>query len=174
MEFLLKPGQLTYQDIKLLLDETTTIKLDPASHAAIHASAEVVKKIIAHKKPTYGINTGFGALANVQIDHAQLETLQKHLLLSHACGTGELLTDDIVRLMLALKINALARGFSGVRLTTIELLIRLFNAKIYPCVPAKGSVGASGDLAPLAHLHLILLGVGHAHHQGKTLSAKEA
>lgn len=172
-KFILKPGQLTLTDLKKLLDETSTIELDPNCLDAIHASEKVVEKIIADNKTVYGINTGFGSLANTRIDTANLETLQRSIVLSHAAGTGELLADRVVRLMLALKINSLARGFSGVRLATIEALIRLFNHKIYPCIPSQGSVGASGDLAPLAHLSMVLLGVGEVRHQEKIVAANE-
>ena len=103
-----------------------------------------------------------------------LETLQRSIVLSHAAGTGELLNDQVVRLILALKINSLARGYSGVKLETIDALIRLFNAKIYPCIPSQGSVGASGDLAPLAHISVVLFGEGDARHQGTRISAWDA
>lgn len=171
--FILRPGQLTLADLKILLDESTTIELAPDCIEAIHASEKIVKKIIAENKTVYGINTGFGSLANTRIETNDLETLQRSIVLSHAAGTGALLSDQVVRLMLALKINSLARGFSGIRLETIETLIKLFNHKIYPCIPSQGSVGASGDLAPLAHLSTILLGVGEVHYQGKILSATE-
>lgn len=129
---------------------------------------------VAKNETVYGINTGFGSLANKRINNLELATLQSSIVLSHAAGTGELLPDKIVRLILALKINSLARGFSGVRLQTIEALIKLFNKNIYPCIPSQGSVGASGDLAPLAHLSTILLGVGEARYSGNIISAKEA
>lgn len=174
MKFILKPGQLTLSDIRILLDEDTTIELDPSCHAAIHASETVIEKVIRDGETVYGINTGFGALAHTHINNDDLETLQKSIVLSHAAGTGELLNDKTVRLILALKINSLARGYSGVRMQTIDALIKLFNKKIYPCIPEKGSVGASGDLAPLAHLSIVLLGVGDAHFEGKKISAIEA
>ena len=174
MNFILKPGQLTWSDLQQLLREDTTISLDPSSHAAIHAAEKLVHDVVKNDKPVYGINTGFGALASMRIPTDQLEQLQKSIVLSHAAGTGKLLSDETVRLILALKINSLARGYSGVRLETIEVLIQLFNAKIYPCIPAQGSVGASGDLAPLAHLSLILLGEGSARHAGTFLTGAEA
>lgn len=174
MNFILTPGKLTYADLKTLLNENTTLSLPTSCQEAIIASEKTVRKIIADKKVAYGINTGFGLLANTRIDSKDLDTLQRSLVLSHATGTGELLSDDAVRLILALKINSLARGFSGVNAHTIHALIRLYNAKVYPCIPSKGSVGASGDLAPLAHLSAVLLGVGHARYQGKIISAKKA
>ncbi len=173
-KFILKPGHLTLSDLKNLLDESTTIELHPDCIAGIHASEKIVANIIANNKTVYGINTGFGSLAHTRIENADLETLQRSIVLSHAAGTGELLSDQAVRLILALKINSLARGFSGVRLQTIEALIHLFNHNIYPCIPSQGSVGASGDLAPLAHLSTILLGVGEARYQNKIIPAAEA
>jgi histidine ammonia-lyase len=174
MEFILKPGQLSFNDLRLLLNETTKIKLDKDASTAIHASEKAVNEVIAKNKTVYGINTGFGALAHTRIDSADLQELQRSIVLSHAAGTGELLSDQAVRLILVLKINSLARGFSGVKIQTIEALISLFNANIYPCIPSQGSVGASGDLAPLAHLSTVLLGVGEARYQGKILSAQAA
>jgi histidine ammonia-lyase len=174
MKFTLTPGQLSLDDISQLLDETTRIELNPNCHEAIYAAEKVVATILLENKTVYGINTGFGSLASTRIDTVDLEILQRSIVLSHAAGTGELLSDQAVRLILALKINSLARGFSGVRLQTIEALIRLFNENVYPCIPSQGSVGASGDLAPLAHLSAVLLGVGEARFKGKILPATEA
>ena len=172
--FILKPGHLSFADLHLLLDENTEIKLDPSSLDAIHQSEKTIENIIKAGKISYGINTGFGALASTVIATHELEDLQRRIVLSHAAGTGEPLCDNTVRLILALKINSLARGYSGVKLQTIEALISLFNKKVYPIIPEKGSVGASGDLAPLAHLSAVLLGVGEARYQGKIIPAFEA
>ena len=174
MNFTLHPGQLTFSDIQTLMDEQTHLELDKKSHANIQQSEQVIHDIIQSGKIVYGVNTGFGALAKTQILPVDLKILQRSIVLSHAAGTGELLSDATVRLILALKINSLARGFSGVRMETIDALIRLYNAGIYPCIPSQGSVGASGDLAPLAHLSAVLLGVGEARHQGKIISAEAA
>lgn len=174
MKFTLTPGQLTYTDLPILLNESTTLELNNNCIDAILAAEKTVANVLLENRTVYGINTGFGSLANTLIDNDQLETLQRSIVLSHAAGTGELLADQTVRLILALKINSLARGFSGVRLKTIEFLITLFNKKIYPCIPSQGSVGASGDLAPLAHLCTIMLGVGEARFEGKIISAEEA
>jgi histidine ammonia-lyase len=174
MNFVLQPGSLTIANIRQLFDETTTLALNPNCIPAINESEAVIAEIIRNNKTVYGINTGFGLLAGTRIGNADLEQLQKKIVLSHAAGVGELLSDKVVRLILALKINSLARGFSGVKLATIEALIKLFNAKVYPCIPSKGSVGASGDLAPLAHMSALLLGVGEARYQGKIIPATEA
>jgi histidine ammonia-lyase len=171
--FILHPGQLTYFDLKKLLNENMTLELSKECIPLILRSEKTVADMVAAGKTIYGINTGFGSLANTRIETQDLINLQNSIILSHAAGVGEFLSDDIVRLILLLKINSLARGFSGIRLRTIDALIHLFNQKIYPCIPEKGSVGASGDLAPLAHMSTILLGVGQVRHQGKILTATE-
>jgi histidine ammonia-lyase len=171
MKFLLNPGQLTLKDIQTLLDETTTLELNPKAHQAILASEKIVLDTLLTDKIVYGINTGFGILANHRIALSDIGDLQRSIVLSHAAGVGDLLCDKAVRLILALKINSLARGYSGVCLKTIEALIALFNAKVYPCIPAQGSVGASGDLAPLAHMSLALLGIGNIRYNGEIIPA---
>ena len=173
-KFILHPGHLKITDLRILLDEKTQLELHHDAKEAINASEKMVAKMIDSGKIIYGINTGFGALSSTKIKITDLHTLQHHLVLSHAAGTGPLLPDDVVRLILALKINSLARGFSGIRMETIQALIKLYHANIYPCIPSQGSVGASGDLAPLAHLSAVLLGEGEARYQGKIISAKEA
>ncbi|MFJ1267811.1 histidine ammonia-lyase [Legionella lytica] len=169
--FILEPGQLTLHSIKQILSNKFPCSLANHAFAAIDLSHQTVKKVIQDKKTVYGINTGFGSLANQTIPSENLKQLQRNIVLSHACGTGELLDDDIVALIMLLKINNLAQGYSGVRLELIEALLALFNHQVYPCIPAKGSVGASGDLAPLAHMSLPLLGVGDVRYQGKIISA---
>ncbi len=171
--FVLNPGTLTLKDLRGLLDPPRPIALDPASHRAIDRSAAVVQAVIDRGETAYGINTGFGALARTHIKDDQLTELQRRLVLSHAAGTGAPLPDAIVRAVLILKINGLARGFSGIRRSVIEALVALLNAEVYPRIPAKGSVGASGDLAPLAHMSATLLGIGEVSHKGKVLSAVE-
>lgn len=174
MKFTLNPGKLKLTDFRALLTESTTLTLHANCQQKIIVAEKVIDKIIRDGKIVYGVNTGFGLLANKKINTVDLQLLQRSLVLSHAAGTGELLSDQTVRLILALKINSLARGHSGVRLSTINALVKLYNAKIYPCIPSQGSVGASGDLAPLAHLAAILIGTGEAKYQGKRISAKAA
>ncbi len=169
--FNLNPGTLTLKDLRALIEAPRPIALDPASHGAIDRSAAVVQAVIDRGETAYGINTGFGALARTHIKDDQLTELQRRLVLSHAAGTGEPLSDPIVRAILILKINGLARGFSGIRRGVIEALVALVNAEVYPRIPAKGSVGASGDLAPLAHMSATLLGIGEVSHKGQVLSA---
>ncbi|WP_347252462.1 histidine ammonia-lyase [Legionella sp.] len=171
--FRLIPGQLSLQMIKSILKENKQCVLDESAVPLIDASCRIVHQVIADKRTIYGINTGFGSLANHRISEEHLKQLQRNIVLSHACGAGELLSDGVVALILLLKINSLAQGYSGVRNELIDFLIRLYNQRIYPCVPAKGSVGASGDLVPLAHLSLPLLGEGEVRYEGKILSAEE-
>lgn len=173
-KFQLHPGKLSNEQIFALLNNPTPIALNEKDWEAIKKSNQTVTDILKQNKTIYGINTGFGLLANTRIKSEELSLLQRRILLSHAAGTGELLPDEIVKLILLLKINSLARGYSGVRPILIEMLLAFYNAGIYPCIPSKGSVGASGDLAPLAHLSLLLIGEGSAHYQGKTISGKEA
>ena len=134
---MMNPGHLQFSDLRLLLDETTTLELDPHCFDAIHASEKVIVNAIQNDKAIYGINTGFGALAGMRIPTDQLGALQRSLVLSHAAGTGSLLSDDIVRLILALKINSLARGYSWYKR---ETLIQLFNTKFILVFPSQGSV----------------------------------
>jgi histidine ammonia-lyase len=150
------------------------VALAPACRPAIVASAGAVAAILATGRPAYGINTGFGRLSQTRIAADALEQLQTNIVLSHAAGTGPLLEDAVVRLVLALKVASFARGASGVRPELVELLVSLHNHGIYPCIPAKGSVGASGDLAPLAHLALALLGIGEVCVRGERVSAVDA
>lgn len=172
-QLVLVPGQLTLKSIRQFLANPEQCVLDSKAHKKIEDACQTVQKIVKSKKSVYGINTGFGALATTSISSENLNLLQKNLVLSHACGTGELLSDDIVSLMLLLKINSLAQGYSGVRLSLIEALLTLFRHKIYPCVPCKGSVGASGDLVPLAHLVLPLIGEGEVRVKGQIMAAQE-
>ena len=167
------PGQLSLEQLREVYDLPTQLQLDPSCVDAINRSQQAVQQVIDEDRVVYGINTGFGLLANTRISKQELQILQRKIVLSHAAGTGEYLSDAVTRLMMVLKINSLARGFSGIRLSVIEALIKLVNAEIYPCVPAKGSVGASGDLAPLAHLVLPLLGEGKVRIDGQVLDAPE-
>lgn len=172
--FTLQPGQLELADLRAAWAAHAPLNLDASAWDAIAASAAAVEAIVAKGDPAYGVNTGFGILAKAHIPRDQLEALQRNLILSHAVGTGELLPDAIVRLILLTKIGSLARGYSGVRPVIVETLIALYNANIMPAIPAQGSVGASGDLAPLAHMTLAILGVGQVRHNGKLVDAKEA
>ena len=149
------------------------LELDPGCRGAVERAAQTVEAIVARGETVYGVNTGFGLLARTSVSSDNLKALQRNLVLSHSAGTGPLLDDATVRLILALKIAALVQGYSGVRWSLIEAMLRLVEAEAYPCVPSKGSVGASGDLAPLAHLSAALIGVGEVRHRGEILPAAE-
>lgn len=165
---------LTLTQLRAVLDAPVTIELTPAAWVDVEKSAATIAAIVAQGRTVYGVNTGFGLLANTSIAPQDLETLQKNLVLSHACGVGALLPDAVTRLLMVLKIASLSRGASGIRRQTLEALIALVNADILPCIPSKGSVGASGDLAPLAHMSCVLIGVGEARLHGETLDAETA
>ncbi len=170
----LTPGHLSFSQLREIWQQPVKLSLDAGAIDAINASVACVNNIVAEGRTAYGINTGFGLLAQTRIATEDLQNLQRSLVLSHAAGVGEALDDAMVRLIMVLKINSLARGFSGIRLSVIEALIALVNAEVYPLIPAKGSVGASGDLAPLAHMSLTLLGEGKARWQGEWLPATDA
>ena len=170
----INPGKMTLAQMRQAYEQPVKLSLDPSTHGTIQASVDCVNRMVAEDRTVYGINTGFGLLANTRIKPEDLETLQRSLVLSHATGLGELISDELVRLIMVLKINGLARGFSGIRLQVLEALMALVNHEVYPCIPAKGSVGASGDLAPLAHMSCVLLGEGQARYQGEVISAGQA
>ena len=157
-----------------ILRDRTPVRLDPAAHAAVAAGADAVARIVARGAPVYGVNTGFGKLAHARIEADDLATLQRNLVLSHATGIGAPLPDAVVRLVLALKMASLARGASGVRWETVQFLEAMLAADILPVIPAQGSVGASGDLAPLAHMAAAMIGVGQCRVAGETMSAASA
>ena len=164
---------LSLSDLRKALEGPVSVELSAQCRSRVAASQATVERILSKGEPVYGINTGFGLLAQTRIPSDRLAELQSNLLLSHCTGTGAPLADEVVRLMLLLKIASLAQGHSGVSLATIDALAALLQHDVYPIVPAKGSVGASGDLAPLAHLAVVLLGVGQVRHRGRLLPAKE-
>lgn len=157
---ILTPGQLTLEQLLAIHAGGLRVELDPACRAGIRASAALVQRAAAGDAAVYGVNTGFGKLANQRIGNAELDQLQLNLIRSHSVGVGAPLQPSVVRLMLAMKAVSLARGASGVREVVIDTLLAVLNAGLVPYVPAQGSVGASGDLAPLSHMTLALLGEG--------------
>jgi histidine ammonia-lyase len=156
----LRPGALTLDDLQAVHAGSIELAIEPSAHAAIATASAVVQRAAAGDAAVYGVNTGFGKLASTRISRDDLETLQRNLIRSHSVGVGEPLAPAVVRLVLALKAASLARGFSGVRPAVIDTLIAVHNAGLVPYVPSQGSVGASGDLAPLAHMTLALMGEG--------------
>ena len=170
----LSPGRLTLDLLRSAWSNPVTVTLEGGARARIDAAADTVAAVIAEGRIVYGVNTGFGLLARTHIDAARLAELQRALVLSHSAGTGPPLDDAVVRLTLLLKIASLSRGYSGVRYEIVDALLKLLNTGVVPVVPSQGSVGASGDLAPLAHLAGVLIGEGEARADGKTMPAKEA
>lgn len=169
----IKPGAVTLTEWRAIHDGAGVI-LDPTSYAAIDRSAAAISTILAKGEPVYGINTGFGKLAMVRIADADLATLQRNIVLSHAAGTGAPMPVAVVRLMMALKLASLAQGASGVTRATVAMLETLLDRGITPLVPQQGSVGASGDLAPLSHMTAAMIGVGAFMVEGQTVPADVA
>lgn len=169
----IRPGALSLDELQAVHRGGVALSLDASAHDAIAASAALVQRAAAGHDPVYGVNTGFGKLASTRIGEADLATLQLHLIRSHSVGVGEPLAAPVVRLMLALKAASLARGHSGVRAQVIDTLLAVHNAGLVPWVPAQGSVGASGDLAPLAHMTLALIGEGEFAVDGRRVPARE-
>ncbi|MQQ99895.1 histidine ammonia-lyase [Glaciimonas soli] len=170
----IEPGHFSLTDLRAIWAAPVPLKLAESAYARIEASAATIRRIVERGEPAYGINTGFGKLAKTHIPDDQLEELQRNLILSHSVGTGDLMDDGAVRLIMAMKIGSLSRGYSGIRALVIDTLLALYNAGIMPCIPIKGSVGASGDLAPLSHMTLALLGEGQVRVAGKIVDAKAA
>jgi histidine ammonia-lyase len=169
----IRAGQVSLPDWRAIY-RGGRLALDPACRETIAASAAAVQRILAKGEPVYGLNTGFGKLASVRIEAADLAKLQRNIVLSHAAGIGEATPAPIVRLMMALKLASLAQGASGVGLETFALLVAMLERGVVPVVPAQGSVGASGDLAPLAHMTAVMIGVGEATVDGARLPASQA
>ncbi len=169
----LVPGRLTLAQLRRVARSSQRLALDQAAAGAIDAGAAAIAAIVARGEPAYGVNTGFGRLASTHIPREKLEVLQRNLVLSHAVGVGKPLSAPVVRLILALKVASLARGHSGARRSVVDALLALHNADVLPVIPEKGSVGASGDLAPLAHLAAVLIGIGEVTVRGERLPATE-
>lgn len=169
----LKPGKVSLSELRAIRNGAS-VTLSAAGYKAIDASAASIARIVASGKTVYGVNTGFGLLANTSIDKARLAELQRNLVMSHACGLGEKLDARVVRLVIALKVIGLARGHSGVRREVVDFLLTLLKKNALPQIPSQGSVGASGDLAPLAHLSAAMMGEGWIDFYGEPIFAMEA
>lgn len=165
---------LSLADLRRIWNGPVKLSLSDEACDSIRASQATVDAVIKGGEQVYGVNTGFGLLANVRISDDELGVLQENLICSHAVGVGPLLPDPIVRLVMVTKVKALAQGNSGARLDLVTAIIELINRGIYPTIPAKGSVGASGDLAPLAHMAGVLIGIGDARVDGVEVSAEDA
>jgi histidine ammonia-lyase len=171
--YTLAPGEVDLATLRAIYQGELALSLDAAACEVIERAQRTIADILATGEVVYGINTGFGKLANTRIPVKRLAELQRNLVLSHSVGTGTPLEDNVVRLVMACKVISLARGHSGIRLAVVRAMLDLYNAGIMPCIPAKGSVGASGDLAPLAHMSLMLIGEGQVRVKGRLMSAVE-
>ena len=165
---------LTVADVISIARCGATVSLSDDARSKMDASADLVAAWASADKVIYGVTTGFGDLANVAINRHDVRSLQSNLLKSHACGLGEPFPEDVVRAIMALRINTLARGHSGIRVSTVQRLCDMLNAGILPVIPSQGSVGASGDLCPLSHLGIALLGLGDCLYKGARMPAGEA
>ncbi|STO57367.1 histidine ammonia-lyase [Grimontia hollisae] len=173
-KLVITPGALTLKQLRMVSREAVQVRFADGVAETMQESVDTVASVLEEGRVVYGINTGFGLLANTRIELDDLETLQRSIVLSHAAGIGDFMDDNTVRLMMVLKIASLARGYSGIRFSVVDALTTLINAEVFPCIPKKGSVGASGDLAPLAHMSTVLLGEGQARHKGEIISGATA
>jgi len=167
MSVILTGNDLSFEQIRAVALQHESVSLHPSAIEGMKASRAVVDKLVASGATAYGINTGFGKLASVRISAEQVAQLQVNLVRSHACGVGEPLSEAEIRAMMLLRANALAKGLSGIRPHVVDTLCKMLNAKVHPVVPSQGSVGASGDLAPLAHLTQVVIGEGRATYNGE-------
>lgn len=167
-------SRLTLEEIVAVARQGHPVGLSPAAAQQVAQSRQLVETMVAQEAVVYGITTGFGKFADTYIDKDASAALQHNLIVSHACGVGDPLPEEVVRAAMLLRANSLAKGFSGIRQSTIELLLDMLNRGVTPVVPSQGSLGASGDLAPLSHIALVMLGAGEAIHQGKHLSGGDA
>ncbi len=170
----LKPGEITLSQLEQVYRSKTAVVLDRSCKDGVERAAAIVQAAAQGDTPVYGVNTGFGKLASVKIPPEDTAKLQRNLILSHCCGVGEVLDEDVVRLILVLKLASLGRGASGVRWELIECLEQMLAHDVVPVVPGQGSVGASGDLAPLSHMSAVMLGEGEAFYGGVRVPGKEA
>ncbi len=165
---------LTIEDVETVADGKVEVNLSQLAIEQLRNSRQIVEDFLQRRAIVYGITTGFGKFKDVYIAPEQTEQLQRNFLFSHACGMGDLFDSRTVRAITVLRANALAKGFSGIRTEVVDLLVALLNSDVHPLIPQQGSVGASGDLAPLSHLALTLIGEGSAEYKGKVLSSKDA
>src|SRR6266850_4304072 len=167
-------SHLSFVNVYQVSKEDEPVEIAPAAIAAMQRSRAVVERLAAGDAPVYAVNTGVGLLADVRVPTEELEQLQRNVVRSHACGVGQPLAPEEVRAMMLIRANVLAKGFSGIRPVVAERLCNLLNRGVTPVVPSQGSVGASGDLAPLAHIALVLIGEGEAEWNGTRMPGAEA
>ncbi len=165
---------LTIEDFIKVVRKNYKVELSKKAIERVERSRKLVEKFVEEEKVVYGITTGFGKFSDVLINKDETKELQKNLIISHSCGVGNAFDEETVRGIMLLRINALAKGFSGIRYSTLNTLVEMLNKGVHPVIPEKGSLGASGDLAPLAHMVLVMMGEGEAFYKGERLSGKEA
>ena len=173
-QIVLRGSDFLLEDLVQIARNKVGITISHQAEARINKARDLIDKWVKDGERIYGVTTGFGALSDVNISYEDTKKLQKNILFSHAAGIGKDLDNDVVRAMIALRVNDFCRGNSGLRLGTIEMLTTILNAGIVPVVPEKGSVGASGDLVPMAHLALVLIGKGEAFVDGRRMSGARA
>ncbi|NME96026.1 aromatic amino acid lyase, partial [Clostridium cochlearium] len=173
-EVVLTGNDLTLEELVLVAREGYKVSLSEEAKKNVLESRKIIDDIVENEKVVYGVTTGFGEFCNVSISKEDCKTLQENLIRSHACGYGPKFSTDIVRAIMLTRANALSKGYSGIRMETLNTLISMLNAGVHPQIPEKGSLGASGDLAPLAHMVLPMLGLGEAEYKGEIMSGKEA
>ena len=173
-KILIDGNSLNLQDFIRVVRSGFKVELTKDAIEKVEKSRKLVDKFVEEEKVVYGITTGFGKFSDISITKAETKILQRNLIISHACGVGKPLDQEIVRGVMLLRANALAKGYSGIRLSTLNTLINMLNKGVHPVIPEKGSLGASGDLAPLAHMALVMIGEGEAYFNGELLSGKEA
>lgn len=167
-------NSLTLEEVVEVCRHGVAVALTPEAKKAIQTSRDIVERNIAEGKVVYGLNTGFGKFVNVAIPEDDLDQLQYNLIVSDACGVGDPFKEDVTRAIMLLRANALAKGYSGIRLSTVETLLEMLNKGVHPVIPEKGSVGSSGDLCPLAHMVMPMIGEGEAVYQGKVMAGRDA
>ncbi|WP_346929317.1 histidine ammonia-lyase [Clostridium sp.] len=167
-------NDLRLEDIVNVARNNYQVEISEEAIKRVEKSRGIVDKIVEEDRVVYGITTGFGKFSDVSISGEDCKTLQRNLIISHACGFGDSLDTDIVRTIILLRANALSKGYSGIRLSTLQTLVAMLNKGVHPIIPEKGSLGASGDLAPLSHMVLPMIGEGEAEYQGKIISGREA
>lgn len=171
---ILDGNHLSLEDVILVARQGAKVAIDDKAQEAVKASRQIVDDIVRDKRVVYGVNTGFGSLCNVSISPEDTEQLQENLIRTHSSGFGDPLAEDVVRAIMLIRVNSLVKGYSGIRLSTVNKLVEFLNKGLVPYIPEKGSLGASGDLAPLAHMVLPMLGLGQAYYQGQLYSGQEA
>lgn len=174
MKVSLDGNSLSFEKIRRVVHHNEQVELHETAIHRVHESRMTIERMVGQGKVIYGVNTGFGKFSDTAISTADVGQLQLNLIRSHACAVGEPYSEDVSRLMLLLRANALAKGFSGICLETLQLLLDCINHSIHPVIPSQGSLGASGDLAPLAHLALVLIGEGEAYYKGVRMDGAEA